>query len=263
MRIKCSTSIEYTILLRLLNQNVSDASLKKIARKIRAVKHQNTPEVFENRLKRVQNLVGKIKSSQVRDKISKVIVDSIGDAIFSSSVNVQKYENKPISHLKLFNRTEMDLGKEKSSLTGFHGYINNFRDTGEPALSLHGSEVEQFSFDVGLKLLRGKGDSVFYISSSANALVKYLKKRFHLDLKNSDVPLHVLSCHGHQHGAALAQAFNRPVYTYSKGLVFVNELKHYLLNKNTTVNEKNGDVAIPTLHYPNRSIAWSGSSIII
>ncbi|EOZ4596974.1 hypothetical protein [Morganella morganii] len=126
----------------------------------------------------------------------------------------------------------------------FHGYTNNFRNTGEEALLLHGSTSGKFTvgnlaqpiIENGTYTMVGNRprcrlDESQSQNLTAREFVDYLKEKskednnIEIDLTKNSGPIHLISCYGKQKAAQdLADVTGRPVIAYSNQEVVCKDL---------------------------------------
>lgn len=126
----------------------------------------------------------------------------------------------------------------------FHGYTNNFRNTGKEALLLHGSTSGKFTvgnlaqpiIENGTYTMVGNRprcrlDESQSQNLTAREFVDYLKEKskednnIEIDLTKNSGPIHLISCYGKQKAAQdLADVTGRPVVAYSNQEVVCKDL---------------------------------------
>ncbi|EMQ2878987.1 hypothetical protein V9N52_004347, partial [Vibrio navarrensis] len=114
---------------------------------------------------------------------------------------------RPMGRKVLHQKSSPSSGKNIK-----YGYTDNFKNSGETALLLHGSTDGRFSYQLGVN-----GPEVV---RKPNEFVNDLKNYFQIDLKARNEPIHLLSCYS-KNGSAqeLANSTNRVVYGYSKNII--------------------------------------------
>lgn len=126
----------------------------------------------------------------------------------------------------------------------FHGYTNNFRNTGEEALLLHGSTSGKFTVGNLAQPIIENGtytkvgnrprcrlDESQSQNLTAREFVDYLKEKskednnIEIDLTKNSGSIHLISCYGKQKAAQdLADVTGRPVIAYSNQEVVCKDL---------------------------------------
>lgn len=126
----------------------------------------------------------------------------------------------------------------------FHGYTNNFRNTGEEALLLHGSKSGKFTVGNLAQPIIENGtytkvgnrprcrlDESQSQNLTAREFVDYLKEKskednnIEIDLTKNSGPIHLISCYGKQKAVQdLADVTGRPVIAYSNQEVVCKDL---------------------------------------
>ncbi|HCM63974.1 MAG TPA: hypothetical protein DIT05_15745 [Morganella sp. (in: Bacteria)] len=154
-----------------------------------------------------------------------------------------KPERLPVSFIPRNLALDDDISPSKQT-PRFHGYTNNFRNTGEEALLLHGSKSGKFTvgnlaqpiMENGKYTMSGdrprcRLDDSQSQNLTARELVDYLKEKsreennIEIDLTKNSGPIHLISCFGKQKAAQdLADATGRPVIAYSNQEVVCKDL---------------------------------------
>jgi hypothetical protein len=150
------------------------------------------------------------------------------------------------------------------------GYVNNFAETGEPLLILHGASESATTYNITVGVYRNapgaespftlpQGTAIFEGYALKN-LVELLHERHGVDLYSLNKPLHFISClAGGDYGQAqmLAEILKIPVRGYGNKVITatgipVNGLSDFWYKgaQSRIRNAKTGAILLPATYYP-------------
>jgi len=150
------------------------------------------------------------------------------------------------------------------------GYVNNFAETGEPMLTLHGGEnITQYGVTVGIFRNAPEAPAPFTVSTGTaefkryqiENLIEILRERHGIDLYSLKKPLHFISCcSGGDYGQAqrLANILKIPIKAYGNNTVISTEIANVGLSalwykeaQSLITNADTGAVLLPATYYPH------------
>lgn len=157
----------------------------------------------------VSNSTSSVQTDNVRHRLT-IRKSFLSDKIASvSHVNINLHPKGVDKGVKLYRAVSREIIRGNQVLMG---YINDFRNTGEEALLIHGTKTGK----VALLSHRVDDRKEFSVSE----FICHLEERHHIDLrKHRTRPLHLMSCYGPSNGVyqAFADELQRVIIGYGDG----------------------------------------------